>query len=700
MIPSAVIQAANSATTKFKQSASAIVTPTGTTVPPKYDGFTYTNQLQPNVLSQYASYNYNLSLSVLDINSFNNSTYKKSGAKGPFLAYSANKDPSNRVETVFGKFDFFIEDLRIGHIVGFEKSTGNTNAISIDFKIIEPYSLGLFFIALQQEAYEKGYTNYLAAPLLLTLEFKGHKNPEDLAVSIPSTTRHFPIRLRNVEMRVSEKGCEYDISAYPSNESAFEQSKVIFSTAVSIKGDTVEKMIKTDSEKSLQLYLNLKEQEQVNAGLKKVPDKFEIEFPNLPDGTVNPIKGSDMGFTLYKGTDTPFAKDNFVYDSAQGIYKRGNIEINPKVSEFKFAQGGDLIAAINQVILMSDYGKTALSNVSDDGFVNWWRIEVNLEVNKTDENLPTTGEKSKTFIYRIIPYRVSSSYLLPNNEKLAGADIDKLFVLKEYNYLYSGNNTEILNFDIHFKNGFYTELPADGSQNTDDRKLQETQGKAADPSKGESGKQVVAGQKIINASEFPSSSEYSTLKTPNDGKGGGGAETAATRAAKTFHAALTSGTDMIKADMTILGDPYYIGDSGVGNYHAPLTNNKYINQDGAMAWDNGEIHIILNFKTPVDINLETGLYDFSRVYKVNQFSGLYRILRGESYFSNGKFTQTLNLARLKGQAAETGSGQLAVDPAEQELQPKFNVNDLLSAGGTTLKSAFNQLNDAAKKLLS
>lgn len=629
----------------------------------------YNKSVQPNILNEYSSYTYNLSLSVLDINSFNNATYKRSGAKGPFLAYSASKQPANRVETKYGKFDFFIEDLKIEHLVGFEKTSGNTNAIGFNFKIIEPYSMGLFFVALQQEARAKKHLNYLDAPLLLTLEFKGHWSPDpgiewqnDPFLNV---VRHFPLKIRLIDMRVSSRGCEYDVSAYPANESAFEKAKVTFTTAVSVKGKDVETMLKTNADKSLEVYLNAKVKDQKTGKLVDNPDQYVIEFPDLPNGSPNPIKKSDMGFELYKGADTPFGKDNLVYEN--GVYKRGNIEINPKEGVFKFAQGTDIINAINQIILMSEYGRTALKNVSADGFVNWWRIEARLNYIDKVENLATTGVLPKKYIYRVVPYRVSSAHFLPPNERLKGADIDKKLVVKEYEYIYSGKNTDILDFDINFKTGFYTAIHADGNQNNDDKITQEKTGKAVDPVKIENPIQVARGQQAIGEGQNPTQQQYSSTGSRSSNQGGGGQEDAATLAARQFHDAITSGVDMINVEMTILGDPYYISDSGVGNYNANATANQYINSDGNMQWDTGEVHVLLNFKTPVDINLDTGLYDFGNTYKVMQFSGLYRVLRLQSMFSQGKFTQTLKILRLRGQEAVAGSGNLSVSPEEVEI---------------------------------
>lgn len=618
----------------------------------------------PNPLHDYALYNYLFSLQVLDDGAFNAAAYKKAGGAPPYLARSASMTPDERVPTAYGKFEFFIEDVKISHIVGLDKTTGNTNACGFTFKIIEPYSMGLFFQALQTDALVKGHANYLDAPLLLTLEFKGHKNPEEMMETIPFTTKHFPLKLRLIDMKVTSHGCEYDIAAYPTNENAFEKAQISLKTAVALKGKTVKEMLKTDPERSFEVYLNKRAKENEKNEIVDQADQYEIRFIDAPE-----IESADMGFDLYKKGDPPFAKDNLSYEN--GVYKRGNISIDPKEAEFRFAQGSDAINVINQTILMSEYGRNALKNISGDGFIKWWRIEIDMEYITSNANLAKTGVKPKKFIYRVVPYLADSSHFLPPNEKRKGTEADKAQVCKEYNYLYSGKNIDVLNFDINFKAGFYTAINSDGGKNSADKNQKMADSTAIQKQEFDKDRkqvQVQPGQAAIGSNELPSQMRPSAVNTSSSGRGGGGYDDASSLAAKQFHDAIAAGVDMVNLDMTILGDPYFLSDSGMGNYHASSAG-KYINSDKAMSWDNGEIHVIVNFKTPVDIDLTTGLYDFGKVHTAGQFSGLYRVIKGESLFQRGKFTQTLKLIRIRNQDSPSGAGAVATQPEETQEAP-------------------------------
>ena len=54
--------------------------------------------------------------------------------------------------------------------------------------------------------------------------------------------------------------------------------------------------------------------------------------------------------------------------------------------------------------------------------------------------------------------------------------------------------------------------------------------------------------------------------------------------------------DLIEVDLKIWGDPYWLTDSGVGNYTAEQTEFINITKDGSADYPNLEIDCILNFR--------------------------------------------------------------------------------------------------------
>jgi hypothetical protein len=128
---------------------------------------------------------------------------------------------------------------------------------------------------------------------------------------------------------------------------------------------------------------------------------------------------------------------------------------------------------------------------------------------------------------------------------------------------------------------------------------------------------------------------------------------------------------MVELQMRILGDPFYLGDSGMGNYSAQATNLKGLNGDGAINHQDGEVYINVRFRNPVDISRRTGLYEFGKGNLVPQFSGLYRVSIVENTFSRGQFTQSLTLTRMVGQDVKDDgeSGQTLVSKTVDKINP-------------------------------
>jgi hypothetical protein len=62
--------------------------------------------------------------------------------------------------------------------------------------------------------------------------------------------------------------------------------------------------------------------------------------------------------------------------------------------------------------------------------------------------------------------------------------------------------------------------------------------------------------------------------------------------------------------------------------------------------DVSEIHCLVSFKTPVDIDETTGLVRKDGKYLESSFSGMYRVLMVSTEFRGGKFEQTLDMIRI------------------------------------------------------
>ena len=129
----------------------------------------------PNDLRDFASYNYRWTLGCLnnyEIN-FPDKTYRKRDPSVVILSSGGNA--GNGGATAYeskGKVEYYIDNVDINSIITPTGKTKQTNAVTIDFEVMEPYSMGLFLQALQVAALRSGHKNYLEAPYCLSVDFK------------------------------------------------------------------------------------------------------------------------------------------------------------------------------------------------------------------------------------------------------------------------------------------------------------------------------------------------------------------------------------------------------------------------------------------------------------------------------------------------------------------------------------------------
>lgn len=670
----------------------------------------------PNILHKYATHAAILGIGCLDADSFNypGSSYM-AGIMPPMICKSANGDPSNRILMVDGnKCDFFIDNLSIKAGCAFTESAGNTNTTNIEFTITEPYSMGMFIVAVQTAAYQQGYSNWNDANYLLTIDFKGNTENGQLA-SVPNGRKCIAFKFNNFNMKVTESGSVYNVIARIATSETLNDGVTHFKTDVTITGKTVQEVLQSGPH-SLQQTVNAKYRELVSQGAAKLQDEIVILFPNTPsstgngavvvasgktekkssatknptlindsnlfkklgisrsssssqlvqnEGTCNALGKGTIGFDVTRSGNRPFPNDDAVWDDAKKIYIRSDVCSLPGTTDFKFSQGSDIVNAINQVMLTSSSAVTALhlDQITPQGMRPWWRIDTQVYHIASDVNMKITGTVPKLYVFRIVPYMVHASNFLPPNAPAPGLAELKKQAAKEYNYIYTGRNVDLMRFDIEINNAFFNPFATDVFRKTGDvTTAQQTASgmdDAASTTKSQNIPALIGGTPSTPGMQS-TSVKFEKNLTSSDNKGGSRGDTEATRAAKLFHDAVINSMDMITITCEILGDPYYITSSGTGNYTALTTQYFNVGNDGAMSYQNGEIHFVVNFRTPTDIIQSTGLYDLKNTKLCQQFSGLYKLIRVTSDFKSGSFTQTLEANRIQGQDSKDTPADTAI----------------------------------------
>jgi len=672
-----------------------------------------------NELDKFASYNYIFTLGALTNLELNFPLSYRT--VGPLIKIiKSGGTGGNKIPTIYeldGQVEFFIEDVEIQNHLAPNPGTRLSNATVIDFKVIEPYSMGQFFHSLRSAALVAGHPNYLQAPFLLSVGFIGYDDDGNVQEPLFSK-RHIPIKFVQADMDVTEAGAVYDVKCVPYNESALTDEINSVNTDTVIKGRTVAEVLQTGAE-SLTVKLNTLEDAQVDAKQKPASDYYVISFPNdsllssvgasnssatqgattgkfqqlyesirgtgaeVPDGfseqlqelsgtttlgaplaaslqaaaladiniigsqRVNP---SDQASATNPGNPSPADVES--EDEAGNIVAQNVASGDADAETFTFRDGTAITDMIESVILSSDWGRNAVRQKENaKGEYEWFKIHTHVYNSSSLFGGLVTGASPKVYVFRVVPYTVPASIFSgPNTQGIWNALSAQAGAVKAYNYIYTGQNNEIVKFDLHFNQTFYT-----GMQATRSQKLM-SQVFGGSLLSREENAQDFATSDTGGTSTLPAETgAQTTLSTsePNQVSGGGGTQDTSTSLANTWNNNLiNTDRDMITVDLEINGDPYWLIDAGLGNYLG-ITNplNSNITIEGSCNPVGGMVTTVLNFRTPMDYDGKDGFvkYPLGGFLPIAMFSGVYRTIYVTNHFKNGKFTQTLNLARLMNQ---------------------------------------------------
>ena len=666
----------------------------------------------PNPLDEFASYTTLFTMACLKSEEVNDPYLYRNGSftTDQVIFSSAGRYDQERVNsaynTAYGPPEYFVDNIAMSSTVAPNQGTGSSNAHEYSFDVYEPYSVGLFLQSLQTAALYAGHPDYLSnCPFVLKMEFVGYKEDGSLYTGIQP--KFFCIHLKKVDFTVNEAGSQYKVQAAPYNHGGFNSIIAQTFNDISLTGSTVKELLVT-SERSLQQVLNDIEEKTVksNTGKKSIADRFEIHFPETSNSPIpgvsdagdtearatdnvsnyniriksasnsqndtdfgdNPIGSASFGFKADSGGSyvSPRAQD--VYDSATGVINRDQVTIDPKNRTFQFAQGQSLIAIISQAILSSDYAVDAIKKEPDsNGRVNWFRIDVQIQLLEYDTE---RNDYAKRIIYRVMPYKVHSSvFQSPDSVPMGYSDLAKEIV-KQYDYIYTGQNNDILKFDIVLDTAFYTAIsptPPEEAGRSQDQNTQsggEEERNAAKDSKGAAGvKAQVSATGAQKVRQDPDA-----IKLPFGGSGHLKPEhLVANMFQKAF---LDNGqANLVNAKIEILGDPYWLVDNGIGGYLPGPGDTEQITEDGAANYEAGDIYVYVRFRSPIDMD-EAGTYfwDEQSEFKDNPFSGIYKCIKLETKFSGGVFKQELDLVRMPLQASDFDS------PVAPEYTPMYKVD--------------------------
>jgi len=361
---------------------------------------------------------------------------------------------------------------------------------------------------------------------------------------------------------------------------------------------------------------------------------------------MNEIGTSVLVEDVAEGGNQAHGSQAGTYDDAILRTTRNSPELAPaeRSRDYQFAQGMKITEVVERLVVSSKYCRDRATEPAENGIRQWFKIDTYTFIEENPATEAQLGRPPRVYVYSIIPYEADEAKFNAPNERPANTEQLKAASAKEYNYIYTGKNEDILNFDISFNNAFMQTAFANFGQNAG--------GVAGGTSTSSVARDVSSGSSLSqNSGTGGVSSGGQVAEVTNPQSGGFGDMTGSgdikRRIAETFHDRIINQTiDMVTAEMEIFGDPFFMPQE-MGNFVARNGDSPNATQEGTMRYQENEVFCVVNFKTPFDYQVEGATMEFPKV--VPQFSGLFSVWAVTNKFSGGKFTQTLKMIRRRGQ---------------------------------------------------
>ena len=654
-------------------------------------------KVKGNVLHEFRTFTYNFTLAALPPTGLTDNSQIKAATENYVILKSAGKNLkgmsgdgktgefNNRSP---GRFDMFINNVEIETIMTANNVTNMSMATKLSFEVYEPMSINGFMEALQVAAEAAGNKNYMSAAFVLKMEFTGYKDDETGPSTRVTTlkeegTRHFVILITKVEAKMDENGTRYQVKAIARNEVAFSDDNVL-KESIQMKGANVVEVCE-----SLIKSLNLAAQQAAQAETQSentLFDSYEIKFPtpNWGSGDFNYDKPNEkfVKARIHELTNNPSIFTFPAPGSVKSAYDakpeagggRGfvnpplavTVGINneetsakkqlggesdsydPNISSVMFAKGAKIPDIITSVIRDSQFGRDIIDNakkISDDQFIEYFHISVEMEVK--DKWNPVLLRPTYIYRYIVLPYKMHISRLALYQKELSTSEQNTLiknYVSRKYEYLYMGKNVDVRSFNLTFNHLYFQAFPR--SMNN------ATFGPTGGPGEEKSGVALtaVSGSGENSSPTVPSSPRVSDPRRADIVGPGGNATRpeydSYDALVKNMHQAILDNMSMIKCDLEILGDPYFLCTGGVGNFR-PKIIDPTTTDNGEAPYQVHNVMVVVEFQNPEDIDPNTGMviFDKNRI----PYNGCYQVTKVASKFQDGLFTQRLSLVRIPGQ---------------------------------------------------
>lgn len=573
-------------------------------------------------------------------------------------------------ETSPGRFDFFIDNVEIETIMSFNPDSGATLPVRFRFEVYEPYSINGFIEALQVSAVAAGYASYASASFVLKVDFIGYPDGDGMPNSQPisHSERYFPISFTGIEVEVTERGTRYSCAAVPFNDKMLGLPNKL-KQPVTPKGTNVRQIV-TDLMNAVNEQIERSDRESGITGGEH--DTYSVKFmkwdnklgfveaPTDMEHLIADAKLSEPNTSEnndQKSMGDPGDSTLATAYTGQGVSNSAKAPTADNTNSTTFKNGRQIHECISNIIRDSEYLKSRLKNISSNidlfGMFEYFIIKPQVE-NKNKIN-PQTGSYFQHFTYLVSPYKIYYKRV-PGYQTNKNTESEQKYLnsasIREYNYIYTGKNIDVLGFKINFNNLYFSAIPyALGKTEFSSGKFSNNSVRKSSSSPTSLSNSNTLTKPSGNTNPVPSSRSTPTSANtvPLEGSGLPPQYDEFSLLARNLHSAVVNSyTDMIRGEISILGDPVFLVTGGMnGENLKPLARGLTEFEQANHMY--GQVNININFRNPVDINSfkngGTLYFDPNKA----AFSGVYMVTGVVSSFQDGKFIQRINVIRIPNQ---------------------------------------------------
>jgi hypothetical protein len=682
--------------------------------------------VQNNPLDEYESYTYGLALHVLDKTEYDlmaqNAT--KWVPKNTLIAsagrWSESSGDNYLKRQAEWEDNFYFDNLKMTQLQSPSVVGRGTNTVDLEFTIIEPYGLTLLDRLIRTASKLRSDSSHSYMHLCYMIQIDFFDAVKGLLIE---HRKYLPITLTGMNIKVSGKGSQYAITATPFHYKALMNTITTTPQHVDVLSGTLRDVFADDNAKDSAIGAgaaqdaidqNREDSDPGNSsytgsasgrtqvagsgnnarviafqgvgtntksyavhsyvamynGWWKKMKELNATDPNVEPQNIK-VRFADEIIAKEKLTkpkntvvgDGPMAK----VDTKQGVA----VPETKLFEGFSFKAGSNIIEVINTVMMSSEYireqvlvgEKNASQSGSKTSTVNWWKVLPQVKLNGFDNTL---NRWSYSIIYFVVPYKIWNTKH-PNLPKKSPRLTN---CVKQYNYLYTGDNRSVIDFQVEFDMLYFTTVAGLKQINIGNTNRNE--------SGSTDGAEQINPSSITTIQQVPNSNSITPVVhnlVPQDARNAGNnlEQDAVAVALGTITDSIYSGAngEMLTVNMKIIGDPTLVKQDdlfiNIGQYYKP--EGKNATSDGiklaashhggatdqslnnnAIVTDAGEVLAWVQVLMPPDIDENTGgLRLGASASSVNSFTGVYKIMEVQNEFSQGKFVQTLVLIRYQEQ---------------------------------------------------